>query len=205
MRILIIGPPRTGTTSLCRNLGKILDYQVFSELYNYDIRYRNGQTINEYPLYLPEKCIVKSITFQTPKEFGEPFMYTRFINEYKTQFNRIILLSRKNKEEHLESFINLKYRLKKGISAHEPWNSDDLTNFEHDIRYEKDLKPHIDIISKLEKILNTPITYYEDLYGSDRDVSLSIIKSWNIKLKSEELNEYLNPKFRYKKIKKFII
>jgi len=204
MKILIIGPPRTGTTSLCRYLGKTLDYDIFSELYNYDIRYRKGKDIPKYPFDLPEKCVVKSITFQTPKEFGEPFMYTNFINQYKTQFNHIILLSRRNIQEHLESFINLKYKLKKGVNAHEPWNFQDLKNFEHDISYEKNLKPHIDIIYKLEKILNVPITYYEDLYGNDRNKSLSIIKSWKIELDNKKLNEYLNPKFKYRYSKKVI-
>jgi len=49
----------------------------------------------------------------------------------------------------------------------------------------------------LSKKLNIDITWYEDLFGNDRKKSLDIIKSWNLDLDSNQLNEDLHPKNKY--------
>ena len=59
------------------------------------------------------------------------------------------------------------------------------------------MKLNINKIKQISKEFKLDITYYEDLFGKDRNKSLEIIKSFNLDLDSEKLNEYLNPKYKY--------
>jgi hypothetical protein len=62
-----------------------------------------------------------------------------------------------------------------------------------------DLIESKELIKELSTILNIPITWYEDLYGEDRQKSLEIIQEWNISnIDCTELNENLDPQFRYR-------
>ena len=49
----------------------------------------------------------------------------------------------------------------------------------------------------VSKKLDIDITWYEDLYGEDRNKSLEIIKSWNLDINEELLNEDLHPRNKY--------
>jgi len=57
-------------------------------------------------------------------------------------------------------------------------------------------------IQTLSTLLSIPITYYEDLYGEDRELSLNIIKSWKLDIDEERLNDTLNPLNRYRLFQK---
>ena len=191
MRILIISPPRCGSTSLSLNLAKILNYKVHQEPFNY----RWWPDKYSYPIEIENNSIVRTITYQVPKEFGKPNDFIKFIIEFKNQFDKIILLSRRNKQKHLESYANLIVKNTLKQSVYQKWNMNEIKDKLKDFKYEQ-IQPHVDSIHKLSQLINIPITYYEDLYGQDRDKSLEIIKSWKINMNFNKLNELSNPKFK---------
>ena len=203
MNILIIGCVRTGTTSLMKGIGE-QNYNIISEPFNR--KYRDELI---YPIdfsFHENKCI-KTLTYQRPYEYDEYdiiYFYKKFIKN----FDRIILLDRYNFEEHWISSVNLywKSRLKEEKKltrwpTHDRWYRDDLTKdiieecktgwwYDYFIQQKNQ-------INKISKEFNINITYYEDLFGDDRNKSLEIIKGFNLALNSEKLNEHLNPKYKY--------
>ena len=54
------------------------------------------------------------------------------------------------------------------------------------------------VIDEISTELSIPIIYYEDLYGSDRNKSLKILKTLDLDLDVSSLNEKLHPKFKYR-------
>lgn len=199
MKILIISPPRCGSTSLLNNICLLNKYERIFEPYINEISNRVYE--NEYPLLLPQNCVVKMISYQVPKKYGNPSDFFNFIVSIYKEYDKIILLNRKNIEEHFESFVNLRIRLDKKLNVYVPWFKEDIE--EKIIQYNiEDFKPYRNIIDEISNELNIPIVYYEDLYGEDRTKSLKIIKSWNLGIDNNKLNELLHPKFKYKKSNK---
>ena len=207
MKVLIISPPRCGSTSLLRNISKLADYDMIFEPYmgNDPLTSHIKEKI-PYPFDVPNNCIVKIITNQLPKKYVHDFLkihtFFNFINSIYKDYDRVILLNRRNEKEHFESYVNLRIlnKNKQNRYEHSPWFFQDIENklSTVDITDIIFYKNQINIISTN---LSIPIIYYEDLYGKDRNKSLEIIKSWKLDINNGELNEILNPKFRYRQPK----
>ena len=196
MKILIISSPRCGSTSLLNNICLLNKYERIAEPYT-NPKELISRGPYPYPLELSKKCVVKMISFQVPEEYGPPNYFLSFIKLIHSDYDKIILLNRKNLQEHFESFINLRVRLnKKNVHGH--WYIDDIEKHKKNFDLEKFI-PYRNIIDEISNELNIPIVYYEDLYGEDRRKSLEIIKSWNLGIENNKLNELLHPKFKYKK------
>ena len=91
MKILIIGTPRSGTTSLIRGIGN-QNYFSKGEPYNYRIgpnMYNNTYPLKEVSEY--EKIVVKTLAQQVPKE-KEGTDPIDFGVEFCSYFDKIILL-----------------------------------------------------------------------------------------------------------------
>ena len=196
MKILIISPPRAGSTSLLNNICLLTNSERIAEPYTNPKELITREPY-PYPLELSKKCVVKMITFQVPEQYGEPNQFLSFIKSIHKDYDKIILLNRKNLQEHFESFINLRVRLNKK-SVHAPWYIDDIEKHKKNFHIEN-FVPYRNIIDEISNELKIPIVYYEDLYGKDRKKSLEIIKSWNLGINDNELNELLHPKFKYRK------
>jgi len=200
MKILIISPPRSGSTSLLNNISKLGSYNRIAEPY---INPKKLSTRLPYPhpLELSEKCVVKMLSFQVPKDYGKPNEYVNFIKSIHSYYDKKIILNRKNLKEHFESFINLRVRNAYGLNAHDPWYVDDIEKYKKNFKIEN-LIEHRSLIDKVSDELKIPIAYYEDLYGKDRIKSLEIIKSWDLDIDSKQLNELLHPKFKLRRLNK---
>tara|TARA_B100000029_G_C17588586_1_gene961851 strand:+ start:22 stop:738 length:717 start_codon:yes stop_codon:yes gene_type:complete len=230
MKIQIIGVARSGTSSLLRGISK-QGYIKIGEPFNYALRIKDKIPYPIPELETEQNVCVKSLTSQVPHQDewqfdGDPNGIDFFIEFQKTfikQFDRVILLDRKNDTEHFTSYLNLikhitsDNRLKVRINDNEElidtsqkkWYEGDLTkevinktlqNFKKktgqnakDV-FEKEKKQ----INLLSEELNIPITYYEDLYGEDRIESFEIINKWDLDLDPFELNDYLHPKYKLK-------
>ena len=138
------------------------------------------------------------VSNQVPESYRKDF--DSFITFWSKEFDKVILLSRRNLQEHFESYINLRSRLNKK-DVHDSWYIDDIKPFYNrfDIEKFKLKTTAVDIISKKLKI---PIIYYEDLYGKDRKKSLKVIESLNLNIDNSKLNDKLNPIFRYRQFTK---
>ena len=204
MKILIISPPRCGSTSLLRSISKLSDYDMILEPYmgNDPLSSRAKEKI-PYPFDVPDNFIVKMITNQLPKKF----VYTEtsntffnFITSIYKDYDMVILLSRRNEKEHFESYVNLRIRNKNKDNPFQPWFFEDIENKLSTVLL-NEITLYRTIINMISTKLSIPMIYYEDLYGEDRNKSLEIIKSWKLDIDNGKLNEILNPKFRYRQLK----
>lgn len=203
MKILIIGCIRTGTTSLLEGIS-YQNYHKIDEPFNKHYTEAVGYPID---FSLHKNICVKTITYQTPNQYDE-YDITNFYKKFIRNFDRVILLDRYDFKEHWISSVNLYWKgaLKRDkklteYPQHRSWVRNELTDdmirecknsewreFFIQQKYQ---------IKEISKEFNIDITYYEDLYGKDRNKSLEIIKGFNLELDSEKLNEYLNPRYKY--------
>jgi len=205
MKILIIGIPRTGSTSLWSNIIN-LGYSGLMEPYR---RYNHNYLKYPYPLDISknEKVVVKHLIHDIPrKKYIGNMSDIDICKEMSEQFDKTIILDRRNSQEMLESYIGLYYNLDNNMDIHSSWEFSNIPkeyvnqfilDNKHKLIY--DFKTKIQTLSTL---LSIPITYYEDLYGEDRELSLNIIKSWKLDIDEERLNDTLNPLNRYRLFQK---
>ena len=203
MKVLIIGTWRSGTTSLSRAI-ESQGFKTFLEPFNTGLF--NGRNhlypikkINSY-----KNVLVKTLSSHLPKnsKLNIVEFYVKFIKE----FDFILLLDRKDLNEHKESFLHMNWRLDSKESVMQQWDETTVPmkyrqKFKETNRY-YELEMQKIILKIISKSTNIPITYYEQLYSNDREQSLNIIKSWNLNLDNIILNEELNPKYKLKIDKK---
>ena len=197
MKILIVCPPRCGSTSLLNNLCELTNSKRVAEPYTNPKELLTRKQ-NEYPLNLNGNYIVKMVSNQVPESYREDF--ESFITLVYKEYSKVILLSRRNLQEHFESYINLRLRLNKK-DVHDSWYIDDIKPFYNRFDIEK-FKLKTTVVDIISKKLKIPIIYYEDLYGKDRKKSLKIIESLNLNIDNSKLNDKLNPIFRYRQFTK---
>lgn len=205
MKILILGVARSGTTSLLNSIGN-LNYIKIGEPFNYEINKNKYdfplRELNEY-----NRVCVKCTALQKPLEYSGTVL--NFYKNFIHLFDKTILLDRRNLNEHLLSYANLRYRIYAGMNIWDSWDENDIDSDFLNKFFGSNLEIHIKsskiIIDEISKELNIPITYYEDLYGIDRTKSKKLIQSWNLNLDEIQLNNMLHPKFKLKQeIKRLI-
>jgi len=211
MKILILALPRTGSTSLLRKIKK-QKYIGFFEPYGLPAKKKYNYPYPLKELSENKNIVVKQMICDIPnvKDFPieffphphvNPTLYVLQQYDFTKYFDKVILLDRKDTIEHLESYIHVLYKLDKKESVHSKWQKNDVPKewTENIIKENKHNQFYImkSEILLLSKKLNIDITWYEDLFGNDRKRSLDIIKSWNLDLDSNQLNEDLHPKNKY--------
>ena len=204
MKILILGISRSGTTSLRRGFAQ-QNYKTIGEPFNELVTGNRNYPLEE--LSNDIDICVKTLCNQIPNNLDISF--DDFIKKFIKEFDKIILLDRKNNIEHEESFVHMYWRLSINQPAHTKWNSgvvpnDFKENFYKDGEMNR-LYLQKEQLKKISNYINTPITWYEELYDEDRIQSLEVITKWGLDLDSNTLNEYLNPKHKLKQINKTII
>ena len=174
MKILILGTPRSGSTSLVKFIDshiKLSNYQMFIEPFNVNL-YPNKEydkdrdTILYFTKY--NNVLVKSLFLigheEYPiKSFNGVYEYLDWCYSY---FDKIIILDRKDKLAQSESFvINETLMREKGIGWHTP-KIYDVEKIESSY-----LKTMIDRYTQSSEILHTisskqnfPMFYYEDIF-----------------------------------------
>lgn len=211
MKILILALPRTGSSSLLRKIHK-QNYIGFFEPYGLPAKKNYNYPYPLKELSENKNVVVKQMICDIPnvKDFPieffphphvNPTLYVLQQYDFTKYFDKVILLDRKDTIEHLESYIHVLYKLDKKESVHSKWQKNDVPK-EWTEKIIKENKHNQFYIMKseillLSKKLNIDITWYEDLFGNDRKKSLDIIKSWNLDLDSNQLNEDLHPKNKY--------
>ena len=219
MKVLILGIGRSGTSSLMNGIAEQFDVRVSEPFYHRPI-FKEFKEF-KWPLKVLEdkgNVVIKCLINQTPLHLNvnTDEEMQGFYVDWSKEFDKVILLSRKNIQEHWESWLNLMYRF---YQVHkEPWPGDrtkepkfvknshdkwhwetipqDFIDLQSPIRYKFD--QHHESIKVISEQLNIPITYYEDLYGEDRIESFEIINKWELDLDPFELNDYLHPRSKYR-------
>jgi len=221
MKILIIGAPRSGTTSLIRGIVN-QNYFGNAEPYNYNIgphKYDNTYPLKEVSEH--KNIVVKTLGYQIPneKKGTDPI---DFGIEFTSYFDKVILLDRLIWESHWQAYVNLykklrlkyEYNIRNNLDINTPqpgmfdthgkWSFDSLTKKDYDWCIErgrdKELKEEKKIIKGISDGLGIPITHYEKLYGEDRMEAFQIINKWDLEdIDPFELLDYLDPSKKYRK------
>jgi len=211
MKILIIGTARSGTTSLRRGI-QSQGYHTIGEPFKSNTHeslvyeFITGDRTYPLPELSEHKNIcIKILCDQVPKNLNTSFI--EFIKEFIKEFDKVILLDRKNLIEHEESFIHLHWRMARNEKVHQSWTSDLIPETFKKQHYDEFRHTHLHLqkeqLKQISEYTKIPVTWYEDLYTEDRFESFEIINKWGLKdIDSFELNEYLHPKNKLKKSSK---
>lgn len=168
MKILIIASARSGGYYFTKQLSNTYNLEFFHEPQTYDefhdISNRDGVCVKIVPnhtvRYIPDtdrknriSILCKDITSKN--------------------FDKIILLDRRNKKEHTESLVNL---AKVSKDMYQNWTRDDKL-FDKVDTQDWEYFNHLSNISTsflnaLSEKLNTSVIYYEDLYYDTDSVDL---------------------------------
>lgn len=152
MSVLIISLPRTGSTSLLRKVAKEKNLKPLFEPFDGTNRvtYNNEKNV-----------VVKTIICHHSNNL-----------ELATNFDEIILLSRKNLIECIESHAYQTYFSKnKNYNSNNPYYYEEVPLEIFKLCYNDIMKWDVEI-KELSKQLNIPITYYEDLYNPNSEERL---------------------------------
>lgn len=226
--LLVLGVGRSGTSSLGKGLAEQIGRYIPEPWRPKHPEYEKNSNVFFKNLENETNIVVKTLLIQKPIFYSESKLLDFFIELIdKFGINNTILIGRKNLQEHIVSQINLQYRVdlkhqyQNRVTAQQfhlnkhsidnSWRIDDIP-----ISYFEDKKLRSKILTELEiqndnlfkvsEIFKKEIVWYEELYGENRNLSLDIIKSWkfdNIEINCKQLNNYLNPKYRYNKTKNY--
>lgn len=197
MRVLILGTPRSGSTSLVRLVNSHINlpnYKMVIEPFNNSLYFDGNNTIETLLQY--ENILVKNLFLigndEYPKDsFIDVFEY---LNWCYTYFDKIIVLDRRNRIAQSESFvINETMWREKGIG----WHTKKIYDLD---RIDKSyLETMIDRYTKSSKILNDiaytnnfPIFYYEDIFlNHNMKVVKKLFEYLGMDLDVEMYNKYV--------------
>ena len=179
--ILIISGPRTGSTNLLKSIGSAYNKK---ERFEPDI-------VKKWPPYDSSNDVVKFVPVWAEHIGNGGDLLSNYTSFYKgvidstKEFNTIILLSRRNREEQLESLYVLgKYQ----YTVNKKWGIEkEIDKQSHYWKYITNWMYHLDIVmNNLSQDLNIPIDYCEDVYKN------KTLTNKNIKLDLE----YFKPKYK---------
>ena len=159
-RILLITEPRTGSTSLMYSIGSA---------YNFSTQFEPDK---KGKLKIKDNTVVKIIATE--------WRGIKYYKDLIKQFDKTILLSRKNLKEQSEAFWAL-YHLNES-QPDRKWSEKDLPKNLHEdetflYRHEK-LKKRKKFLLELSEKTNLKINYYEDVFKNksllEKDIKLDL-------------------------------
>ena len=190
MKILLIGHGRCGSSSLHYALADVLNLEKIIEPFNIDLWQNNYKKEPPYKFddKVKDNTIFKCITWHT---------HNNILVELSKQFDRVILIARKNIRETMESAY---YAEQYGYNN--PYRSTD--DFIPKVIADGVLENYYKIF-ELSYGLGEEVLWYEDLCN-DYDISFKSIQKLYLGITEEQFNKmwknYLNPKFRLRKVSK---
>jgi len=206
-KVLIIGVGRSGTTTLIKALGTLLNLKQCGEPWNRQVR--KGVDIPEKDV-ISNYGIVKTLIGHMPLNYaagGSKKEYwdncVSFYRNFVPNYDKVILLSRKERKGIALSAAHQFSRPFPDREWHQPYTAlpeGELTlNMGHANRA-------CDAIEKLSKLINVPMTWYEDLYSGDHTKILESIEKWGIGVTVKDLYQFVDPKYRLRReVKKTLL
>ena len=199
MKILIIGTPRSGTSTLLRAISNSTGYKSYGEPWNEFLR----APIMPFPYQFENKCTVKTLVYDIPTEFKDKPILD-FYSTLNSSFDKVILLGRKNIDELNISFTYQMNEDKKNPSRSKgSWYTPYVVNEKTlDIaKWQLEIKQWCDLLKDISIHLNINITWYEDLYNGNKQYVDKFIESLEVDLNREIFYKWVNPDRRLRKKK----
>ena len=195
MKVLIIVISRSGSTTLTEMLSELLDYKSFHEPFNY-ISPKLINLNKDFPRVICDNSVVKTIVTQFPNKVNNSI---DFLLGYSCGFDKVILLSRKNKQHVYESLL---HNYIKNLNGN--WHEEYFyKNLSESTEVRSIVEKQYMYINKLSKLLHIPITWYENLYSNDKYLIDIEIKKWDIEsIQYENAIKYIDTKFKLRKNQK---
>jgi len=187
MRVCILGPSRSGTTSLMKYVSYSLKLTCIVEPYNTGFYAINGpKQADEYRNWEKPNTVVKHLFTQIPKDK----LYK--LDKY---FDKVIVIHRVNLLEAAESWFAA--HISKSWDRHYHYETSILKLDPHTIQHEvtEEVKRRVWIALKLKK-LNYFTTTYEDLFIYGKD--LNRVKEY-LNIESTEYDYLLDGSRRLRK------
>lgn len=190
MKILLIAPPRTGSTNLLNSLSEVLDLSKISIRHNFE--YPRDEKLIDHIASKKNKIvrIIPSVNID--------------LFELIKKFDSTILLSRKDDEDHYKSFVNLFYKefIQRDLtSVMNGYTYDELpTYYKENLKYSSNWMQILkdkEFLLEISKKIKSDIVYYEDLYYSD--IGLNILKKGIPILDIDKMKILLDNSNRYRK------
>jgi hypothetical protein len=197
MKILLLGTPRSGSTSLVRLINSHINlpnYKMVIEPFNNSLYFDGNNTIETLLQY--ENILVKNLFLvgndEYPKEsFDNVYEYFNWCYSY---FDKILILDRKDKTTQSESFvINETMWREKGVD----WHTQKIYNIETIEpvylntmvdRYTESSQ----ILNNISKEENLPLFYYEDIFLEKSRKHIDELFSYlDIELNESNYMEYI--------------
>lgn len=213
MKILILGTPRSGSTSMVKFIDshiKLSNYKMFIEPFNQTLyenkKYDEDRDTISY-LTKVDNILVKNLFLlgheEYPiKSFNNIYDYLKWCYSY---FDKIIILDRKDKLAQSESFtVNETTFRERGISWHTK-KIYDLDKIDKSYlntmidRYNQSSK----ILDNISKSKEIPIFYYEDIFLEHNiEIINNLLEYLGIELNMEKYNEFILSDSRRVRIEK---
>jgi hypothetical protein len=207
MKILILGTPRSGTTSLVKFIDshiKLPNYKMIIEPFNSEL---DGYIMDIDSIINFKNLLIKNLFLigndEYPKDsFENVYEYFQWCFSY---FDKIIILDRKDKIAQSESFVVNETAIReRGIGWHTP-KIYDLTKIETSY-----IKTMINRYTESSKILNNisenkgyPIFYYEDIFLEHNiDVVKNILEYLEMELILDSYQKFILSPYRRVRIEK---
>jgi len=172
MRLLVISLPRTGSTSFSKDLAKKNDLTfVFEPFAPMAKQFNKSKNFDSD--YSKENVVVKTLIND---EYGIEWL----INLCKS-FDQVFLLSRLSLKECIESwaFLNHKRNETIGFDFETEYYWEKTPNYEE---AESQIYRWDNKLNELSKKINTPILYYENIFGVNNNTLRKGDKKFNRKL-----------------------
>lgn len=207
MKILLLGTPRSGSTSLVRLIDShisLFNYKMFIEPFN-SILDTSIDSIN--PLLKYENILVKNLFLigndEYPKDsFKDIFEYLNWCYSF---FDKIIILDRKDKVAQSESFtVNETMWREKGLDWHTPkiYDMDKIEPSYLKTMFDRYTESS-EILYNISKQYDFPIFYFEDIFLNKSRKHIELLFSY-LDMELNELNytEYILSPIRKVRINK---
>ena len=231
MKYLILAPPRSGSSALHAAVSEAYDLEWFTEPFNEELQeHWDGNKSKEMfypyryePFAIPDGFVIKCLTFfnHWPDAYSDLWaegmdryleaydteeyqeMKQRWFLDYADQFDRVLLLLRRDIGDQLKSMlIGLQTEQKKGHRLFTHWNDRykafDPVLDENAILNTRLLFDSIRIIENIREIRQFPTVYYEDLFAS-REKFLRTNKVHNLGLENM-WEKHFDPNKRWRQV-----
>lgn len=213
MKILILGTPRSGSTTLVRFVDshiKLSNYKMFIEPFNKNL-YANREYDEDRGTILfltkVENILVKNLFLLGHEEYpGKSFnnIYD-YLNWCYSYFDKIIILDRKDKLAQSESFtVNETMFREKGIG----WHTQKIYDLDKiDKSYINEMIDRYTsssaILKEISDVNNFPIFYYEDIF-IDHNIEIinNLLNYLDMELDIESYNDFILSNYRRVRIEK---
>jgi len=204
MKIQILSSGRSGSTNLMVGLAQSIQNTqlIFEPLSKVSVYYKHylkdlPNHINQLNKFSQKHVIIEKNLIFSPIELFPKGLVNFYLN-YIQNFDKTIILIRKNINEVTESFLHAKST----GNWHEKYSLTEQIIKNNNYKEElNNVKVYNNILLEISKKSNTKIYYYEDLFSGNFELIFNFVKE--NKLKIDNINilyDYLDPLRRYKQI-----